>query len=358
MGSSLNKDFLNPNKIIYCFAEKLNDYMRGNRKFYPWSVEIHPTSECNYQCIFCSYKERNKKKCILDKTVMDSLIESLIKTGVKGVYFSGGGESSIYPGVASYIEKLYINGVETAMITNGSCLKEAGIIDIAYMMNYIAVSIASVNPEKYKEITNSTKLENVLSVPNEIKKTHGDKSPVIGSRIVVTNLTLNEIGNILLELKERRFDYALFKIVRDYEDRGLGIDSDAELYLKEKLIKMNEEKIIDNEFTNLNNILSYKEHSILTSKCFINEMGLLAVVNSDGKVYPNIVEIGNPDFCIGDLNTYNFEDIWHTEKHEKIKELSNLKCAEGECKNCRAMAYNDIIENIIKSLPSKKDVFI
>ena len=358
MSISLNGDYLNPNKIVYCFAEKINDYMRGKRNFAPWSVEIHPTSKCNYKCIFCSYKERNEKRLELDKRVMEELINSLINMKVKGVYFSGGGESSIYPDIAAHIEKLYKNGVETAMITNGSYLNEAGIIDIAHMMNYIALSISSVNPDNYKKITNSSQLEVVLNVPSEIKKRHKNDAPVLGARIVITNLILSEIENILRVLKERQFDYALFKIARDYEDRGLGLNSDEEKHLSETLIKLNERKMIDDNFTNLNNIFAHKKEATNTNKCFINEMGLLATVDSDGRVYPNIVEIGNQDFCVGDLNVLKFENIWHGKAHEKVKQASDIKCTKDECKNCRAMSYNNIISSIIGSLPSKRDSFI
>lgn len=357
MRSTSIKDYLNPGKIIYCFAEKLGQYMTGERAFAPWSVEIHPTSKCNYNCVFCSYKERNEKGHSLDRGVMDKLVDSLISLGVKGVYFSGGGESSMYPGIAQYIEKLSVNGVEAAMITNGSYLRESGIIDIAHMLNYISISIPSVIPDKYIEITGSSKLETVLSVPSEVKQTHGGNSPVVGCRIVVNSLNLDEIEQMLHELRTRRFDYALFKIVRDYEDSGLGLKAEEEQKLK-KTIKALNEDVVDDRFTNLNDLFAYKAEVTKTTKCYVNEMGLLAVVDSDGSVYPNIVEIGDSEFCAGNLCESSLETIWHGDKHMKVKEASNDKCLEGRCKNCRAVAYNKIISDIVAPLPPIMDSFV
>jgi radical SAM protein with 4Fe4S-binding SPASM domain len=356
---SLSNDLLNSNKILYCLAEKLPDYMEGKRNFNPWSIEIHPTSRCNYKCVFCSYQERNEKRSILDQAMMKNLVESIIKMKIKGVYLSGGGEPSAYPNLTEHIKRLYENNVETAIITNGYLLNKTGIVEIANMLNYIAVSIASVQPENYQKITNVDGLATVLKIPEQIKNRHGEKSPIIGSRIVVSNLNVGEIEEILLTIKESLFDYALFKIVRDYEDRGLGLNSEEEERLKKTVVSMRERGLIDKEFTNLDLIFDYKKtENKYTEKCLVNEMGLLAVVDSDGKVYPNIVEIGKEDFCIGDLNKTPLDKMWHSVAHDKVKETSNAKCQKNACKNCRAIAYNGIMSNILGSLPRKKDSFI
>ena len=69
---------------------------------------------------------------------MEVLIYSVINMGIKAVYFSGGGEPTIYPNIAGYVRKLYENGVEVSLLTNGSLLENAGLIEIANMFNYTA----------------------------------------------------------------------------------------------------------------------------------------------------------------------------------------------------------------------------
>ena len=64
---------------------------------------------------------------------------------------------------------------------------------------------------------------------------------------------------------------------------------------------------------------------LLINGSLLNKMGVLANINYDGKVYPNIVEIENDDFCIGDLSNDRLEKIWHGEKYNKAKINSNLK---------------------------------
>lgn len=358
MKYSLCKDLLNSKKIFYTFAEKFESYTSGNNKFNPWSVEIHPTAKCNHRCIHCSYKERNEHRLSLDKAVMERLIDSLIAMKVKGVYFSGGGEPTIYPNLKYYIEKLYKNNVEVALLTNGSLIEKTGIVDIADMINYIAISVPSCDNETFTKITGVNDLDEVLSVPYKIKCKHGYNSPIVGARIVVTNLIYKEVESILETMKEKQFDYALFKVVRDYEDRGLGLDKEAENYLKNTIARLKKENKLDSKYTNLEYIFDFKKETKFKDICHVNNMGLIGNINTDGKVYPNIVEIDDSEFCIGDLNKNDFDEIWNSKQHGAVKEKSNCKWKNKQCKNCRAMNYNQIMDRMLEEIPNELDKFI
>ena len=134
-----------------------------------------------------------------------------------------GGEPCIYPYLKDAIVKLNENGIEVAIITNGSLMERMGIIEVANHLNYIAVSVPSCDPETFERITGKSFVEKVLSLPKKIRDMHGDNSPILGTRVVITNIIAEEVPSILQTLKDRGFDYANFKIVRDYESRGLGV---------------------------------------------------------------------------------------------------------------------------------------
>jgi radical SAM protein with 4Fe4S-binding SPASM domain len=355
MQYSLSNDFLNPAKILFHISNILQKGNFTNIAVNPVAVEIHPTSKCNHQCIHCSYQERNENRLSLDENVMDRLINSIIDMKIKSVYFSGGGEPSMYPGIVKHIKKLYDSGVEVALLTNGSILVETGIASIAHMFNYIAVSVPSVNKESFKYITGSERVNAVLDCADLIKHMHKEKSPVIGARVVLTSIIYKEIRTILETLLDKKYDYVLFKIVRDYEDRGLGLNEKETEELREIVACM---KPLNSDFTNLNTIFDYKNFIFMNDKCIINEMGLIANINSDGKVYPNIVEIGQENFCIGNLYHETLDVMWHGEAHGRVKAASHAKWGKRECKNCRALAYNQIIYDILKKMPRSVDNFI
>jgi radical SAM protein with 4Fe4S-binding SPASM domain len=286
---------------------------------------------------------------------MEHLVDSIIAMRVKAVYFSGGGEPTAYPHLVHYVNKLYKAGLDVALLTNGSMLEETGIIDNADNFNYIAVSVPSVTADNFKHITGSDRLENVLNCAGLIKARHKDKSPIVGARVVVTSIIYREIKLILETLKDKQYDYALFKIVRDYEDRGLGVNERETEEIKAIIESL---KPVDTNFTNLDTIFNYRSPVFIKERCIANEIGLLANVNSDGKVYPNIVEIGQDDFCIGDLYNETLEKMWHGTAHKAVKLASHKKWLDRKCKNCRAMAYNQIIYDELSQMPSIVENFV
>lgn len=358
MNQSLTKDLLNSKKIIYPLLENYSAYAQGCSSFYPWSLEIHPTAMCNHRCIHCSYKERNENRASLPQSVMEQLIQSIIQMKIKGVYFSGGGEPSVYPQISKHMEKLISAGTEVSIITNGSNLEKSGIVDLADRLNYIAISVPSCKEDIFEQITGVNRLQEVLQVPNLVKRKHPNKHAIVGARVVVTSLISNEIELIYDTLKSQGFDYIIYKIVRDYEDRGLGLnDSDSEK-LKRTISDMKAKGKTNEAFTNLESVFSYRNQPNFEGICHVNQMGLLAAVTPEGEVYPNIVEIGDSDFCIGNLNQNSLENLWNSSEHLKIKENSNLKWSHKKCKNCRAIIYNEMIQAFMHQSFPVLDPFI
>lgn len=355
MAINLSNDLLNSNKIFFHIGKILEDIYKGKRDFYPVAVEVHPTAVCNHRCIHCSYKERNESRVSYSEDTMEKLVDSIINMKIKAVYFSGGGEPTLYPDLVRYIKKMNAHGIEVSIITNGSYFENAGLISVANMLNYIAVSVPGIDMETFQLITGSNKLEEVLSLPKKIKKEHGINSPIIGARIVLTNKNYMYVEQFLKVMQEREYDYALFKIVRDYEDKGQGLTEEEEAQLKEEIKQL---KDVDDNYTNIKYIFNFKQLPKFQKKCWVNDLGLLANISTDGGVYPNIVEIDKPEFCIGNINENSLEEIWNSERHKEVKKMSNQKWCSGECKNCRAMSYNSVINSFFDELPSTWDNFI
>lgn len=352
---ALTRDLLNSHKILFHYGNMLEEISKGRVDFNPVAIEVHPTAVCNHRCIHCSYKERNESRASLPKEVMDRLTESIIRMKIRAVYFSGGGEPTLYPRLAGYIEKLTGNGVECSVLTNGSCFAEVGLIPVANRLNYIAVSVPGIDEKTFETITGTRNLEKVLALPNQIKEVHGENSPIIGARIVLTNKNYRQVGEFLRIMKERNYDYALFKVVRDYEDNGQGLSTEEEAYLREEVQTYGD---LDDRFTNIKGIFGYRTLPDFKNACWVNRYGMLANVSTDGKVYPNIVEIDKSEFCIGDLHTETLEEMWNSPRHEGVKKRSDRKWISGTCRNCRAMAYNGIINEWMNRLPAYFDPFI
>ena len=358
MKESLCDDFLNSKKVLYHFFDHANAYLAGERDFFPHAVEIHPTAKCNHACIHCSYMERNENRTEMDKETFDHLIESLILMKVSGVFFSGGGEPCAYPYLKDGVVRLHEEGVEVAIVTNGSLFEQMRVIEVANHLNYIAVSVPSVTQENFVKITGKPYVDRILSLPERIRAMHGDASPIIGTRIVITNIIADEVPLILKTLMECGYDYANFKIVRDYESRGLGVSTEMEEKLKDEVEQLGRDGVLDSKYTNLDRIFDYRKPYNPAHTCHINQMGMLAAVTPEGEVYHNISEIGKPEFLIGNLHDASLDELWNSPRHNDVKQVSHELWCSGKCKDCRSIGFNTRINEVIEDMPEKRDPLI
>lgn len=129
-------------------------------------LRISVTDRCNYRCLYCMPKNGVKPishEEILSYEEILRLVEIAAKIGISKVKITGG-EPLVRRDVCNLIRNINkIKGIESVTITtNGALLedyvnelKEAGI-------SAINVSLDTLNPEKFQEITRCGNLEKVL----------------------------------------------------------------------------------------------------------------------------------------------------------------------------------------------------
>lgn len=120
------------------------------RKIIP-SVNYHLWEPCNMRCKFCFAPFQDVKKTILPKGHLPEeqaiqVIEKLAAFGFKKINFAGG-EPMLCPWIGALIKKAYTLGMTTAIITNGSRLSDQFLEDHIGILDWIGVSIDSLNGE-------------------------------------------------------------------------------------------------------------------------------------------------------------------------------------------------------------------
>ena len=338
-------DLLNPNKIIPHYDKRCS----VNKVSPPISAEIHWTSNCNYDCVHCSYGSRRQSKNYLHHDVIDDLINDLIEINCKSVYFSGGGEPTMIKKWASYANELMNSDIEVALITNGVTVKEKHL-EIARKMNYIAVSVYSTKEERYQKITGSKFFSQQFSLPNIIK--NDKSSTIIGARCVLNEINYDELYEIYCAAIDSGFDYIIFIPAVDYESKGIVLE-EKWLILVNEDINNNIDKF-DHYRTNVKSLLkrniyhytssNYIDYSVnISHKCESINIGSCVFFNYDGGVYLCQPDIENKEFEIGNLNNDRFINIWNSSRHVQIMERLNKRWERGHCKNCRSIAFNKAI---------------
>lgn len=323
----------------------------------PNSVELHWTSACNYDCIHCSYGMRRGEKVRVNLTpaVIQFLINDMVTLGVSSVYISGGGEPTLVRDWDSYTSMLLDNSVEVALITNGVVIKDVHM-DVIRRLNYIAISIYSVEEREYKKITGNVLFDKQFRLPEQIK--NNGNTAIVGARCVLNNINYKNMQAIYDRAIDSGYDYIIFIPAVDYETRGIELNKEEMVNIK-KQIEENYHKF-DFKKTNLDLILKkdinyygkndYRDDFIVRpDSCYAIEIRGNAFINYDGGVYLCQPHIGDERYCIGNVNEEGLQDIWNSQRHREVIEELNRDFSLGLCKNCRSISFNKKADEYIHS---------
>ena len=116
------------------------------------TASFHIIKPCNMKCKFC-YATFNDFK--LDNQISKEdayiILDKLNKNGVKKITFAGG-EPMLYKHLKSVIKYSKSIGMVTSIITNGSMITEKFLIDMKGNLDWIGISIDSLDSETNKKI--------------------------------------------------------------------------------------------------------------------------------------------------------------------------------------------------------------
>lgn len=337
------KELLSSKKFIPILNERIN---LQNKKQGSFSVEIHWTSICNYNCIHCSYGKRRQNPVKLSEEVIENLLTDLNSLNTRSVYLSGGGEPTTVKNWHKYADFLLKNNIEVALITNGVNVNNENI-KILRKFNYIAVSVYSTDAEEYKEITRSSFFDKQFLLPSIIKTENTET--IVGARCVINNINFKNVLSTYEKAISSGFDYIIFIPAIDYENSGVGLKKKNSLWLLE-FLNQNKDSF-DFSKTNIDSCLNkqinhyqikdYREDLVFQKdKCFAADLRTNAYINYDGEVYLCQPHIGKIEYSIGNLNIQRLSKIWNSDKHDHVINLLNNDFKNGKCKNCRSISFN------------------
>jgi len=167
-------------------------------------LRVSITDRCNLRCVYCMPEEgirlMDHSEIILYEEILEVIHEGT-RLGITKVKITGG-EPLVRKGVVSLVEMIaQMEGItDFGMTTNGILLEQfAGDLSKAGL-HRVNISLDTVNPEKYRQITRGGELEKVFSGIHAAKKAR--ISP-IKINCVVKNSSREpdaiEVGNFCLQ---------------------------------------------------------------------------------------------------------------------------------------------------------------
>lgn len=289
---------------------------------------IETTSKCNYSCPICVPRTRN---CHLDMNEFYSIIDNNLDLFYKkAIWMDFNGEPLMDPYFFERVKYMHSKGINTRLSTNGALLNEENRMKIATSgINYIVVSIGTLNSNVYKTIRGIDNLSNVLDNLIELKKCIEQ----IGAKIELQAVMIDTGENLNKE-----------EFIKYFHKLGINV-AFHNFTNRSKTIKMDiNPKKRKLETYKRGECKGLKSNLIILSNCEVVTCCCdLLAQNS-----------------LGNLRDYNYsvKKLLRNGKLDKI--ISDLRNNQynGACKNCSDWIYyqENATEEYVTVYPVKKDV--
>ena len=129
-------------------------------------LRISVTDHCNLRCIYCMPEGGTEYADACDILTFDEIVsvcEQAVKLGITRLKITGG-EPLVREGITELVKMLHgIDGIEQVTMTTNGTLLDRYIDELADNgLDAVNISIDSVNPEKYSEVTRGGNLKDAL----------------------------------------------------------------------------------------------------------------------------------------------------------------------------------------------------
>lgn len=129
-------------------------------------LRVSLTDKCNLRCTYCMPAEgldwMARDDQLTDDEVVRLVTVAVERLGVREVRFTGG-EPLVRRGLVDIVARTHALGVETSLTTNGLGLARTAPALVAAGLDRVNVSLDSVRPDTFHEITRRDRLDDVVA---------------------------------------------------------------------------------------------------------------------------------------------------------------------------------------------------
>ncbi len=195
-----------PPKLIDRFGRTV-DYLR-----------ISITDRCDFRCVYCMAEDMTflPRNQILSLEEIYVLAQTFVELGVKKIRITGG-EPLIRKGALELLQQIgVLNGLhELVLTTNGSQLVTAAPILKAANVKRLNISLDTLDANKFKELTRTGDLQNVLNGIEAAKKEGFERIKL--NAVILKNRNHNEVCDLVQFAIDNEIDISFI------EEMPLGI---------------------------------------------------------------------------------------------------------------------------------------
>lgn len=318
---------------VLMYADRIEQIVNRDMPF-PIVWHIYPTNKCQLNCSFCIMKNEKleHREATLSDKIMVKIPDDAARNNIKMVHFSGGGEPLMHPLTLRTAINLRVNGVRTAISTNGILMHDSHLMLQA--IDYIRISINAGNAKGYKKRTGIDAFDSIIQYVKNLTaiKRFKEYKNDIALGFVITPDNYEEIYEFCWLAMKAKVDFVHI--------RPAYLENDALLMkLMPEIIKLSEQAKRD--FGDHLDIYTIKEKfdgywtPRTYNKC--RSTPLIATLAATGE-FILCQDVFDPRW--GDYENETFEDIWFSEDHWDALKQINL----DKCPRCVENKINEIIQ--------------
>ncbi len=243
------------------------------------AINFHIWKYCNFKCKFCfaTYEDENslyRQKSYLSEKEMLGIIDEISKQGIGKITFAGG-EPMLCKWLPNLIKHAKEVGLTTMIVTNGYLLTEKWIKEQSSDLDWITLSIDSIDAENQLNIGRSNG-KKVVSRDEYLQKVEAIKRNGIRFKlntVVCSSNSLEDISDFVISIKPER--WKIFQV--------LPISRQNDNYIEEFLISSNEFKSYINRHKRVEefNIKIVPEDNNLMTGSYL-------MIDPQGRFYDNL----------------------------------------------------------------------
>ena len=341
MNTKINKYLIwFPKKLIFLKLFNLFKFFLSknskikNLNYLPITMDIEPTTGCNFRCTMCQVSSPNFISKNLDyemfkKTIDDN--KQLLKIKLQGM-----GEPLVNNNFYNMVEYASKYSIVSEITTNGSLLNEKNIKKLqSSNLSRITVSIDGATSEIFEKIRIKSDFKTVISNCKNLINAYKKKiiRPEISAWCVVQNDNVNEFRDIYNLCKEIGFDKLTYQFHLSgwgksewdniNKNKKVAIDS-----LKQQIKEVKTNGASDGLEVNIfeENLLSFTKQCVWPWES--------SYVSKTGDVVPCCIIGDEKVVSFGNINTSSFKEIWNSENYQNFRtDIKNNKIP-SYCKNC------------------------
>ncbi len=301
-------------RLVGPLRKPLREYILRKRLEFPKLISLELTNACNARCIMCPRAKLTRNIGNMGMDVVEKLCRDAYQKPLQKINLFGFGESLLHPQLMDIIKflKNSLPDVELNLSTNGQLLDDelsSGLLVSG--IDKINIDIDGVTKQTYEKVRKQLNFETVI---NNIKNLIAARNR-LHSKVKIS-VTIIEMDLTKAEIKpfQRLWSGVADMVYVNHYNTWTGIFPDR-----------NTQKINTNRF-------------IFPCKNPWREM----IINYNGDIAFCCMDF-NSTIVLGNIMEQTIEEIWHSEKMEKLRKL-HLQGRYNEipiCRTCNEFVFQN-----------------